>query len=189
MAYLDALAQGAATSGCAVHSYVLMGNHVHLLLTPARPDSVLALLHGLVERYARYLGEAHGQTEPVWGERLEIRPVFPRRYLLACMRYIERNPVRAGLVAGPEQYRWSSYGSNAMGVADALITPHAFYYALGRMPAARQAAYRALFQGGVLRQLVARYRVRRPAGTGAQAKDSCDPSDCTPGATAHESGG
>ena len=164
--YLDWLARYAAGSGCAVHAYVLMGNHVHLLLTPARADSVASMLHGLGEHYARYLGEEHGHSGPVWDERVEIRPVFPRRYLLACMRYIELNPVRAGLVAGPDQYRWSSYRSNAMGVADALITPHAFYYALGRTPAARQAGYRALFQGGILRQRVARYLLERAGAAG-----------------------
>jgi putative transposase len=74
------------------------------------------------------------------------------------MFYIEMNPVRAGLVARPEEYRWSSFGANALGYADALVTPHPFYYALGRTPAERQAAYRALFQGGVLRQPVASYQ-------------------------------
>lgn len=166
VAYLDWLLQHAGTSGCAVHAYVLMGNHVHLLLTPARADSVSCLLHALGEHFARYVGEAHGHSGSLWDERVEIRPVFPKRYLLACMRYIELNPVRAGLVASPDQYRWSSYRSNAMGIADALITPHAFYYALGRTPAGRQAAYRALFQGAILRQLVARYRLERPGAAG-----------------------
>ena len=148
VAYLDWLSQYAAASGCAVHAYVLMGNHVHLLLTPSRADSVACLMHALGER-----------TEAHWDERVEVRPVYPRRYLLGCMRYIELNPVRADLVAGPDQYRWSSYRSNALGVADARVTPHAFYCALGLTPAARQAAYRALFQGVVLRQSVAKYRL------------------------------
>lgn len=158
-AYLEGLARHAAASGCAVHGYVLMGNHVHLLLTPARADSVASLLHHLGDHYARHLGEAHGHTAPVWDERPEIRPVFPRRYLLGCMRYIEMNPVRAGLVGRPQDYRWSSYGANALGAAHPLITPHAFYYALGRTPAERQAAYRELFQGRVLRQPAAIYRL------------------------------
>lgn len=157
--YLEGLTRHAAASGCAVHAYALMGNHVHLLLTPSRADSVAALVQGLGEYYARYLSEAHEHTQPVWDARLEIRPVFPRRYLLGCMRYIEMNPVRAGLVVRPGDYRWSSYGPNALGAADPVITPHAFYYALGRTAAERQAAYRELFRGRVLRQPAATYRL------------------------------
>ena len=157
-AYLEGLTRHAAASGCAVHAYALMGNHVHLLLTPARADSIAALLRDLGTHYARHLGEAHGHTQSVWDEHPQIRPVFPRRYLLGCMRYIEMNPVRAGLATDPRDYRWSSYGANALGVADSLITPHAFYYALGRTAAERQAAYRELFRGRVLRQLVATYQ-------------------------------
>lgn len=163
-AYLEGLARHAAASGCAVHGYVLMGNHVHLLLTPARADSVAWLLHHLGDHYTRHLDAAHGHTAPVWDERPEIRPVFPRRYLLGCMRYIEMNPVRAGLVVRPGDYRWSSYGANALGAMDALITPHAFYYALGRTAAERQAAYRELFRRRVLRQLIATYRPDTVAG-------------------------
>ena len=159
MAYLDGLARHARSSGCAVHGYVLMGNHVHILLTPARADSVASLLGALGDDYARHLDAAHGHTATVWGDRPEIRPVFPRRYLLGCMRYIETNPVRAGLVARPGDYRWSSYGANALGAADPLVTPQAFYYALGRTAAERQSAYRALFHGAELRQEVAIYRV------------------------------
>ena len=165
-AYLEGLARHAPASGCAVHGYVLMGNHVHLLLTPARADSVASLLQGLDGHYTRYLGEAHGHAQPVWDERAEIRPVFPRRYLLGCMRYIEMNPVRAGLVGRPEDYRWSSHGANALGAADSLITPHAFYYALGRTAAERQAAYRELFRGRVLRQPVAIYGLDRVETSG-----------------------
>ena len=157
-AYLEGLARHAAGSGCAVHAYVLMGNHVHLLLTPSRSDSVGSLLEGVGKDYARHLGEAYGHARPLWDERVEIRPVFPRRYLLACMRYIELNPVRAGLAARPGDYRWSSFGANALCAADSLVTPHAFYYALGRSAAERQAAYRALFHGGVLGQPRAVYR-------------------------------
>jgi putative transposase len=159
IAYLDGLERHAASSGCAVHAYVLMGNHVHLLLTPSRADGVSRLLYGLSRHYERHVRDLHDRAEPLWNERVELRPVWPRRYLIACMRYIELNPVRAGLVARPEQYRWSSYGANALGFADALLTPHAFYYALGRTPAERQAAYRALFDVGLLREPSATYRL------------------------------
>lgn len=149
-AYLEGLVRHAG--GCAVHAYALMGNHVHLLLTPSRADAVSRMLQALGEDYTRYVGRAHDRDGPIWDPRAEVRMVYPRRYLLACMRYIELNPVRAGLVARADHYRWSSFGSNALGLADPLVTPHTFYYALGRSPAHRQAAYRALFEAGILRR-------------------------------------
>ncbi len=172
LACLQGLAHHAG-SGCAIHAYALMGNHLHLLLTPARADSVPVLLAGLEGHYARYLGKTYGHTQPVWDEHVEIRPVFPRRYLLGCMRYIEMNPVRAGLVRHPGDYRWSSYCANALGASDPLITPHAFYYALGRSPAERQAAYRGLFEARILRQQVAEYRPKPRANAGSPAYFPC----------------
>lgn len=146
IAYLGWLACYAAETGCAVHAYVLMRNHVHLLATPTRADGVAALMRLLSERHARCLAETYGRVGAIWEERFEAWPIYPRRYLLACMRYIELNPVRAGLVERPGDYRWSSYRSNAMGEEDALLTPHGFYCALGRTRAARQVAYQALFR-------------------------------------------
>jgi putative transposase len=159
VAYLGGLAECAGASGCAVHAYVLMSNHVHLLLTPSRADGVAVLLRELCGHYGSYIAETYGHAAPLWDERVEVRLVFPRRYVLGCMRYIELNPVHAGLAPSPEEYRWSSYGANATGLADPVVTPHAFYYALGRTQGARQAAYRALFQGAVLRQVRAAYRL------------------------------
>jgi putative transposase len=113
---------------CAVHAYACMATHVHLLLTPMRTGGASAL--------AQLLGAAD----------LDASPVTARRYLLACMRYIELNPVRAGLVRHPAHFRWSSYRANALGGADALVTPHAVYCALGRDAGERRAAYRASFR-------------------------------------------
>jgi len=129
--YLQRLRMAAAGLECAVHAYVLMGNHVHLLLTPARADGGSELL--------RELGGC--------AEDLDATPVVASRYLLACMRYIELNPVRAGLVKSAADYRWSSYRANVLGREDALVTPHPCYYALGRTPQARRAAYRATIPG------------------------------------------
>lgn len=117
-----------AASAAPVHAYVLMGTHAHLLLTPPRADAVAGV--------QRALG----------ADALDASPVTTRRYVLACMRYIELNPVRAGLVRHPAHYRWSSYRANALGEADALLTPHALYCALGRTPEERRAAYRATFR-------------------------------------------
>jgi putative transposase len=131
IAFLRQLARSAAEERCALHAYVLMNNHLHLLLTPARRSSVAQLMRSL--------------ASPLWESRFEAWPVHPRRYLLECMRYIELNPVRAGLVLNAGDYPWSSYGANALGDEDALLRPHAFYCSLGRSPAGRRAAYRALF--------------------------------------------
>jgi len=145
-AYLGWLGEYAVGYGCSVHAYVLMGNHVHLLLTPSRAGGVAGLMRSLGERYARYAAEAHHRDGALWEDRYEAVPVHVGRYLLSCMRYIELNPVRARVVASPGQHRWSSFRANALGEHDALLTPHAHYCALGRDAGSRQAAYRAQFQ-------------------------------------------
>ena len=147
VAYLHWLGVYAERFSCAVHAYVLMGNHVHLLVTPSRAEGASRLMHALGERYTRYFGEAHERFGRLLEERCKALPLRSRRHLLDCMRYIESNPVRARLVAVPGEYRWSSFGANALGHDDALVTPHSCYYALGRSAALRQAAYRALFEG------------------------------------------
>lgn len=145
LAYLHWLHGYAERFECAVHAYVLMGNHVHLLLTPARADGAIGPMQALCARYARYFAEAHQHTDRLWEQGFDASPIHARQYLLACMRYIESNPVRAQLVTRPGAYRWSSYRANALGREDALVSPHPIYYALGRTPESRQAEYRALF--------------------------------------------
>lgn len=144
--YLHLLDACAERSGCAVHAYVLMGNHAHLLLTPSRGEGVSRLMSALGERYTRYIVETHERSGPLLEERFKALALRSRQHLLDCMRYIELNPVRARLVATPGDYRWSSFHANALGHEDALITPHSIYYALGRSAASRQEAYRALFR-------------------------------------------
>lgn len=144
--YLAWLAECAARFGCSVHAYVLMGNHVHLLLTPSRANGVAGLMRSSGERYARYAEATHHRAGALWEDRYQALAVHAGAYLISCMRYIELNPVRARVVARPEQYRWSSFHANALGRDDALLTPHAHYCALGRDAESRQAAYRALFR-------------------------------------------
>jgi len=122
----DIAAQVAVTGG-AVHAYARMATHLHLLLTPSRSGGAALL--------AARLG----------ADEFDATPVLARRYLLACMRYIELNPVRAGLVRHPAHFRGSSYRANALGEPDPLVTAHAVYCALGRDAEARRAAYRAGF--------------------------------------------
>ena len=119
--------RGAAHADCPVHAYVLMGTHVHVLATPRRDFDLRILREALRARES------------------DASPVHARRYVLACMRYIELNPVRAGLVRDPGRYPWSSFRANALGAADALVTPHPIYCALGRGADARRAAYLASF--------------------------------------------
>jgi len=144
-AYLRALRECAECEQCAVHAYALMGNHVHLLFTSARAEGAARLMPAVAAYYARHLATAYGHEDSVWEEAYDASPVHARAHLLACMRYIEENPVRAGLALHPGAYPWSSYRANALGEDDALVTPHAHYCSLGRSPDARRAAYAALF--------------------------------------------
>jgi putative transposase len=143
--YLEALRECASRAGCAVHAYALMGNHVHLLFTSERAAGPARLMPELAARYARYLSSEYGHRDPVWEDPYDASPVHARRHLLACMRYIEENPVCAGLAGHPAAYAWSSYRCNALGEDNALVSPHPHYCALGRSPRERQAAYASLF--------------------------------------------
>ncbi len=145
LAYLEGLGECVTRCACAVHAYSLMGNHVHLLVTPERRAGATRLVRSAADRYGRYLAETYGHEGAIWEEHFDGTPVHARRYLLACMRYIESNPVGAGLVRDAGAYRWSSFRANALGEDDALVTPHPFYYALGRSREERCAAYRAMF--------------------------------------------
>ena len=96
-----------------------MTNHVHLLLTPGTGGSVSRLMQWLGTRYVRHVNAAHRRTGTLWEGRFRSAPIESEAHLLACYRYIELNPVRAGMVAAPDDYPWSSYRAHAEGVADA----------------------------------------------------------------------
>lgn len=142
--YRDQLREGCARFGCVVHAYALMTNHVHLLLTPAEPDSVARLTQWMGRQYVCRFNRRHERTGTLWEGRFRASLIDSPRYLLACARYIDLNPVRAGLVARPERYPWSSYARLAYGTDDDLVTEHREYHLLGRTDSARQHAYRAL---------------------------------------------
>jgi len=145
LAYLEALRDSATSTECAVHAWALMGNHVHLLLTSVRPAGPARLMPAIAKGYAAYLAAEYGHAEALWEEPYDATPIHARRHLFACMRYIEENPVRAGIAAHPAAYRRSSYRANALGEDSALLTPHPHYCALGRSVEKRCAAYAALF--------------------------------------------
>lgn len=143
--YLEVLAENAANTGCQVHAYVLMSNHVHLLLTPESEDSVSRLMQGIGRKYVRYINKMYRRSGTLWEGRFRSALVDSDRYLLTCSRYIELNPLRANMVNHPDEYRWSSYHGNAQGSVDKCISPHDIYLRLGRADEIRRDAYRELF--------------------------------------------
>jgi putative transposase len=126
-----------------------MTNHVHLLLTPAREDSAALMMKHLGQRYVQYVNRTYRRTGTLWEGRFRSCLTQSEDYVLACHRYIELNPVRAGMVAKPQDYRWSSYHANGLGRANALLTPHDEYRRLGKEDTERREAYRALFRAHV----------------------------------------
>lgn len=147
--YLYYLAIAAAAQDCRIHAYVLMTNHVHLLVTPAVHGAVGRMMQDLGRRYVRVINDATGRTGTLWEGRYKSCLVDSEAYLLACYRYVELNPVRAGLVRDPGRYAWSSYHANALGRPDGLITPHEVFLRLSRDAAERRRRYRQLVAEGL----------------------------------------
>jgi putative transposase len=135
----------AAKFGCAIHAYVLMTNHVHLLVTPRTIDSVSQTMKHLGQRYVQYFNRKYERSGTLWEGRFKSCLIQSSVYLLFCYRYIELNPVRAEMVIRPQDYRWSSFGTNALGKASSLITPHEEYLNLGNNESERRESYRSLF--------------------------------------------
>ncbi|HTT10426.1 MAG TPA: transposase [Burkholderiaceae bacterium] len=144
--YLLLLDETRTAHAIAVHAYVLMPDHVHLLVTPETDDGLSRFMQALGRRYVRWFNDRHRRTGTLWEGRFRSTVIAADRYLLACMRYIELNPVRAGLSGGPADYRWSSYGHHVGRSVDPLITDHALFWALGNTPFERQSAYQRLFE-------------------------------------------
>jgi putative transposase len=144
--YLYHLGEMAREFHCAVHAYVLMTNHVHLLLTPALSDGPSLLMKHLGQRYVQYVNRTYRRSGTLWEGRFRSSPVQERAYFLRCHCYIELNPVRASMVSHPRDYRWSSFLANAELASSRLLTPHGEYLALGRNDNERAAAYQELFR-------------------------------------------
>ena len=163
-AYVRWLGQYAAELGVAVHAWVLMTNHVHLLLTPPSTTHASLLMQSLGRRYVRYVNHACNRSGTLWEGRFRACAVHADEYLLNCMRYIELNPLRAGLVNDPGQYPWSSYRRNALGRADPLVVEHSLYTGLGVTLADRQSAYRKLIQAHLNHEALADIRTATSSG-------------------------
>ena len=141
-AYLQALERVSGEQGVSIHGYVLMTNHVHLLVSANVAGAVSRMMQALGRRYVRAFNARHSRTGTLWEGRYKSCLVDSDRYLLACLRYIELNPVRAAMVELPWDYRWSSVHGHLGMRADARLTPHAGYLALGREAGEREMAYR-----------------------------------------------
>lgn len=143
--YRECLRTASERHCCSIHAYVLMTNHVHLLVSPGERGGISRLMQSVGRRYVRRFNDNHGRTGTLWEGRFRATAIADDEYLFNCLRYIEENPVRAGMVGHPSRYRWSSFAANALGAEDPLIRPHERYLALGPSPRERQGAYRAIF--------------------------------------------
>jgi putative transposase len=146
---LDLLDENARKFNVALHAYVLMGNHFHLLATPQTSDGLPHMMQAVGRRYVRYFNDRQKRTGTLWEGRYKSTLIQTDRYLLACMAYIDLNPVRAGMLAQAKDYPWSSHAHYIGLRADKLLTPHALVWELGNTPFAREAAYAELVQGGI----------------------------------------
>jgi putative transposase len=166
--YLKLLGEASAKHGCEVHAYVLMTNHVHLLMTPRKPDALSRTMQAVGRRYVQQINALYRRTGTLWEGRYKATVVASEDYLLWCYRYIELNPVRAGMVPEPGAYPWSSYRHNALGREDRVVCEQEAYLSLGRTAEIRQAAYRELFREVItdekLDQIRDSTRMGRPLG-------------------------
>jgi putative transposase len=150
--FRDALVEAASKHDLAIHAYVWMTNHMHLLATPGMDNSISKVFQSAGRKYVQYFNQTYKRSGTLWEGRYRATVVDSERYLLTLMRYIELNPVRAGMVAHPRNYPWSSYAFNAQGEAGHntnWLTPHEQYLRLGRNAEDRQSAYRQLFRAAI----------------------------------------
>lgn len=147
--YLDALGEALIDTDCRLHAYVLMGNHVHLLLTPPESGATGRLMQQLGRRYVRLFNARHRRSGTLWEGRYKACLVDSEHYLLRCARYIDLNPVRARITANPSDYRWSSCAALCGLRHDALLSIHSAQRALGRTPRERSGAYAALLEEAI----------------------------------------
>jgi putative transposase len=157
--YASYLYDAASIYGVGLHGWVFMTNHVHLLVTPEQDSSLSKTMQHLGRHYVRYFNRKYQRTGTLFEGRFKSCIVQQSRYFLVCQRYIELNPVRAGIVRNPADYIWSSYRSNALGLVSKLWAPHPEYLSLGRSERERQVRYRSLFEGHIEADLLADVRL------------------------------
>jgi len=163
--YMECLRDASKRFGCIIHAYVLMTNHSHLLMTPLNEDAIAKVMQSVGRRYVRYINQTYKRTGTLWEGRHKGNLVQSECYVLTCYRYIELNPVRAGIVAHPADYSWSSFQHNAQGRRNALLEPHEAYTALGVTAESRCLAYGELFAVNVDENLLKEIRDAAQFGT------------------------
>lgn len=146
---LGLLYDNARKFGVAIHAYVLMGNHFHLLMTPTTEKGIPQMMQAVGRSYVRYFNDLHERSGTLWEGRYRSTLIQTDRYLLACMAYIDLNPVRAGLAGEAGDYPWSSFGHYAGLRTDRLVTPHPLFWTLGNTPFAREVAYAEMVRAGL----------------------------------------
>lgn len=156
--YLRLLGQAAARHRCSIHAYVLMPNHVHLLVTPERVGGVSGMMQDVGRRYVRLFNDSYARTGTLWEGRYKSSLIDSESYLLTCHRYIELNPVRAQLVPDPVQYPWSSHRHYARGSLDPVVTRHAIFEGLDSTEVGRRRAFLALFEAPLGNEALERIR-------------------------------
>jgi len=143
--YLEKLKQACEKHECDLHAYVLMTNHVHLLITPNKEGGLSKAMQMIGRYYVQYFNHSYQRTGTLWEGRYKATLIDSDLYALTCYRYIELNPVRAKMVDHPAEYPWSSYRCNSLGDSCDVITPHVLYQALDKSQEKRQESYRGLF--------------------------------------------
>jgi len=156
--YLESLADACQKHDCEIHAYVCMTNHVHLLVTPLTEYAISRTMQSLGRRYVQHFNHRYQRTGTLWEGRYKATLIDTEDYLLACYRYIEQNPVRAGMVTRPALYAWSSFRHNGLGKPDPLLTEHPLYQNLAMDRAKRLSRYRALFDTPVSRTTLSEIR-------------------------------
>lgn len=163
-AYANWLREYAVKYNVEIHAWVFMTNHVHLLMTPHEQHGISKLMQSLGRKYVQYYNYKYKRSGTLWEGRFRSCLVESEKYVLACYRYIELNPVRAGMVENPKDYRWSSYACNGIGLASSFCLPHPSYLSLGKSNKARQACYRDLFIGQLSADIVNDIRMTTQRG-------------------------
>ena len=164
-AYRSWLKEASEQYDCKIHAYVMMTNHVHILLSAEEPTNISKLSQAVGRKYVPYFNYKYGKSGTLWEGRFKASSIDSEFYLLACYRYIELNPVRAGMVENSADYVWSSYHANALGEKDSLVTPHSVYLRLGKTKTQRQVAYKDLFKTPLSDNLITEIRQTTQTGT------------------------
>ncbi len=164
-AYLGWLREGTEKHDCQIHAYVLMSNHVHLLVSANNPQNLSKLLQAVGRKYVPFFNHKYRSSGTLWEGRFKASSIDSEQYLLTCYRYIELNPVRANMVEKPEEYRWSSYRANADGESNPILTPHPLYLALGGDSQQRAKYYRESFKEVIDEKLIDEIRASVQTGT------------------------